>query len=65
MADLEPNKKLNRKRSEIEVSSLQLNLQRFELRFMEIEVEKVQLKENIDSTNKRIAELQKVLLEVQ
>ena len=32
---------------------------------MEIEVEKVQLKENIDSTNKRIAELQKVLLEVQ
>ena len=61
MADLEPNKRLNRKRMEIEVGSLQLNLQRFELRFMEIEEEKVKLQENIDSTNKRIDEIRHIL----
>jgi len=61
MADLEHNKKLNIKRSEIEISSLELNLQRFELRFMEIEAEKVTLQENIDSTNKRIAEIKAAL----
>lgn len=61
MADLDPNQRLNKKRMEIEVGSLKLNLQRFELRFMEIEEEKIKVQENIDSTNKRIEEIQKVL----
>lgn len=63
MADLEPNKKLNKKRAEIEIGSLQLNLQRFELRFMEIDAEKISLQENIASTHKRIEEIQKSLTE--
>jgi hypothetical protein len=63
MSDNDPNKKLNDKRLQIEVGTLQLNLQRFELRFMEIDAEKIKLQENIDATNKRIAEIQKVLTE--
>jgi hypothetical protein len=61
MSDNEPNKKLNDKRLQIEVSALQLNLQRFELRFMEIDEEKVKLQENIVASNKRIAEIQNIL----
>lgn len=64
MVDNDPNKKLNTKRMQIELGSLQLNLQRFELRFMEIDEEKIKLQENIDSTNKRIVEIQKILSEV-
>jgi hypothetical protein len=63
MVDIDPNKKLNDKRLQIEVGTLQLNLQRFELRFMEIDAEKIKLQENIDASNKRIAEIQKVLTE--
>jgi predicted nucleic acid-binding Zn-ribbon protein len=61
MADKGPNKELNRKRTQIEISSLRLNLERFELRFMEIEDEKIKLQENIDSTNKRLDELKVIL----
>jgi len=63
MVDIDPNKKLNDKRLQIEIGTLQLNLQRFELRFMEIDAEKIKLQENIDASNKRIAEIQKVLTE--
>ena len=58
MADIGPNSRLNRKRVQIEVGTLQLNLQRFDLRLMEIEEEKIKVQENIDASNKRIGELQ-------
>jgi hypothetical protein len=61
MTDIDPNKKLNDKRLQIEMGTMQLNLQRFELRFMEIDEEKIKLQENINSTNKRITEIQTVL----
>jgi len=61
MGDNDPNKKLNDKRLQIELGTMQLNLQRFELRFMEIDVEKIKLQENIDSTNKRIVEIKTIL----
>jgi len=61
MSDNDPNKRLNKKRMEIEMGTLRLNLQRFELRFMEIEEEKVKIQENIDSSNKRIEEIVKTL----
>lgn len=61
MSDIDPNKKLNDKRLQIEMGTLQLNLQRFELRFMEIDVEKIKLQENMDASSKRIAEIQKLL----
>jgi len=58
MSDNDPNKRLNRKRVQIEIGTLQLNLQRFDLRLMEIEEEKIKLQENIDASNARILELQ-------
>jgi hypothetical protein len=61
MSDNDPNKKLNDKRLQIEAGSMQLNIQRFELRLMEIETEKLKLQENIDSSTKRIAEIEGLL----
>jgi predicted nucleic acid-binding Zn-ribbon protein len=61
MADIVPNKKLNDKRLQIEMGTMQLNLQRFELRLMEIDEEKIKLNENIDASTKRIVEIQKLL----
>ena len=61
MADITSNKKLNDKRLQIEMGTMQLNLQRFELRFMEIEEEKIKLQENIDASNKRILEIKSLL----
>jgi hypothetical protein len=61
MSDNDPNKKLNDKRLSIEADTMRLNIQRFELRMMEIEVEKEKLQENIDSSTKRIAEIKNLL----
>lgn len=61
MSDNDPNKKLNDKRLQIEMGTLQLNLQRFELRLMEMDVEKTKLQENIESSTKRIAEIKELL----
>lgn len=63
MSDNDPNKKLNSKRLEVEMFGLQLNLKRMELRVMEIEDEKTKISENVDASNKRIAEIQKILTE--
>jgi hypothetical protein len=61
MSDNDPNKKLNDKRLQIEMGTLQLNLQRFELRLMEMDVEKIKLQENVDSSTQRIAEIKALL----
>lgn len=63
MSDNDPSKKLNSKRLEVEMFGLQLNLKRFELRVMEIEDEKAKISENVEASNKRIAEIQKILTE--
>ena len=63
MSDNDHIKRLNNKRLQIEMGTMQLNLQRFELRFMEIDEEKIKLQENIEASNKRIAEIQKLLSE--
>jgi hypothetical protein len=63
MSDNDPNKKLNSKRQQVELFGIQLNIQRLELRLMEIEEEKLKIAENIDSSTKRIAELQKMISE--
>jgi hypothetical protein len=63
MSDHDPNKKLNSKRLEVEMFGLQLNLKRFELRIMEIEDEKIKISENVEASNKRIAEIQKLIAE--
>jgi hypothetical protein len=61
MADLDPNKKLNDKRMQIEANSIKLNIERLELRLMEIDAEKIKIAENIESSNKRIAEIELIL----
>jgi hypothetical protein len=61
MSDHDPNKRLNTKRMQVEVFGLQLNIQRLELRMMEIEDEKVKIAENVEAATKRIAELQNTL----
>lgn len=61
MSDNDPSKKLNLKRLQVEMFSIQLNLQRLELRLMEIDEEKVKIAENVESSNKRITEIQKLL----
>jgi hypothetical protein len=61
MSDNDPNKKLNDKRLSIEADTMKLNIQRFELRLMEIDAEKGKLQENIESSAKRIAEIKNLL----
>lgn len=63
MSDNDPSKKLNLKRLQIEMFGIQLNLQRLELRVMEIEEEKIKIAENVEASNKRIGEIQKILNE--
>lgn len=63
MSDNDPSKRLNSKRLEVEMFGLQLNLKRLELRVMEIEDEKVKISENVDASNKRIGEIQRLLTE--
>jgi hypothetical protein len=63
MSDNDPSVKLNSKRLEVEMFGLQLNLKRFELRIMEIEDEKIKISENVAASNKRIAEIQKLITE--
>jgi len=61
MSDNDPNKKLNLKRLEVEMFGLQLNLKRLELRIMEIDEEKIKISENVEASNKRIGEIQKII----
>jgi hypothetical protein len=63
MSDNDPNKKLNAKRLEIEAFGLQLSLKRLELRVMEIDEEKIKIAENMEASNKRIGEIQKIISE--
>jgi hypothetical protein len=63
MSDNDPSRQLNFKRLEVEMFGLQLNLKRLELRVMEIEDEKTKISENVNASNKRIAEIQKLIEE--
>lgn len=58
MSDNDPNKLLNKKRLSVELSSMRLNLERFDLRIMELDEEKIKINENKEATNKRILELE-------
>jgi hypothetical protein len=61
MSDNNPSKNLNKKRLSVELNSMALNIQRVELRHMELEEEKIKLDENIAASNKRILEIQEQL----
>lgn len=64
MADIMPNIALNRKRLQVEVTSMRLNLERFDLRVMELVEEQQKLTENKEATLKRITELEKQIQEM-
>lgn len=64
MADLMPNLVLNKKRLQVEVSTMKLNMERFDLRELELAEEQNKLRENKESTLKRIAELEKQIQEM-
>lgn len=51
MADLGPNQDLNRKRLQVHITEMKLQLERFDLRKMEIQEELRKIEENIKATN--------------
>jgi phage-related tail protein len=55
MADIDPNKDLNRKRLQVHVTEMNLQLERFDLRKMEMQEELRKIEENIKATNLDIA----------
>jgi len=61
MSDIKPNQALNRKRLDVERSTMLLNKDRMDLRLLELEDEKVKISENMIQTDKRIAEIDEQL----
>jgi len=55
MADNTPNQDLNKKRLQVHVTEMNLQLERFDLRKMEIQEELRKIDENIKATNLDIA----------
>ena len=58
MSDIQPNLELRKKQIQVRIFELQLNLERMDLRKMELEDERSKIELNIDATNKAIKELQ-------
>jgi hypothetical protein len=58
MADLDPNKELNKKRLSVHVTEMKLQLERLDLRKMEIGEELRKIDENITATNLDISKTQ-------
>ena len=61
MSDIMPNPDLRRKRLQVRINELKLNIERMELRKLELADELSKIDENIVLTNKAIAESQKEL----
>lgn len=59
MSDIAPNLDLRKKQISIRLSELRLNLDRMDLRKMEIEEERKKILDNEKATQKAIEELQK------
>ncbi|MGH7975015.1 MAG: hypothetical protein ACREBR_05790 [bacterium] len=51
MADIMPNLELNKKRLQVHVTEMKLQLERFDLRKLEIQDELRKIEENIKATN--------------
>ena len=58
MSDIKPNLVLRQKQIQVKISELKLNLERMDLRKMELDDEKSKIDLNIDATNKALDELQ-------
>lgn len=64
MSDITPNAALNKKRLQVEASTMRLNLERFDLRELELAEEQSKLHDNKEATLKRIVELEKQIQEI-
>jgi len=62
MADIITNLELRQVRLKVKIAEMQLNLQRMDLRKMELDDEKRHIDENIIATHKTIQDLQKELI---
>jgi hypothetical protein len=51
MSDITPNLELNKKRAQVHISEMKLQLERFDLRKLEIQEELRKIEENIKATN--------------
>lgn len=58
MADLDHNKELNKKRLQVHVTEMKLQLERFDLRKLEVAEELRKIEENITATNLDISKTQ-------
>ena len=58
MADKTPNYTVEMKRQQIEIGTMKLNLERMDLRILEIEDEKIKIAENREATEKEIVNMQ-------
>lgn len=58
MADISSNQDLARKRLKVELSNMLLNVERMELRIMELDAERVVVDDNMIATKKRITDIQ-------
>ena len=58
MADIVPNQDLNKKRLQVHVTEMKLQLERFDLRKMEVAEELRKIDENIAATNLDIKKTQ-------
>ena len=61
MADILPNLELRKKRLTVKISELELNLDRMDLRKMELAEEVTKIEENMNATLKAIDDLKKEL----
>ena len=61
MADIDPNKELNKKRLQVHVTEMKLQLERFDLRKMEVAEELRKIDENIAATNLDIKKTQETI----
>lgn len=64
MADIIPNKEIHTKRLKVELKTAYLNVERIELKLMELEDEKLAVSNNMLATQKRISELEAQLKEL-
>ena len=61
MGDVQPNRFVELKRMEVERDGMKLRYQQQELRLLEIDDEKLRIRENMDATKKEISNLDGVI----
>lgn len=64
MSDLDPNKDLNKKRLQVHVTEMKLQLERLDLRKMEMAEELRKIEENIKATNFDIQNTQDAITKI-